>query len=59
MDKYKCKVCGYIYDPATGDSRGNVPPGTSFKDLPSDWKCPVCKAPKSKFEKTDDYESYY
>lgn len=61
MNKYKCTVCGYIYDPATGDSRGNVAAGTPFEKLPSDWRCPVCKAPKSKFVKTDDNdnEGYY
>lgn len=35
MKKYVCKVCGYVYE---GDS------------LPEDFKCPVCKAPASKFE---------
>ncbi len=35
MKKYVCKVCGYVYE---GDS------------LPEDFKCPVCKAPSSKFE---------
>ncbi len=35
MKKFVCKVCGYVYE---GDS------------LPEDFKCPVCKAPSSKFE---------
>jgi len=39
--KYRCTVCNYIYDE---DKEGN-----SFKDLPSDWACPVCGAPKSAF----------
>jgi rubredoxin len=25
MKKYVCGVCGYIYDPAEGDSEGNIP----------------------------------
>lgn len=38
--KYVCKICGYVYD-------GKVP----FEELPDDWLCPVCGAPKSQFEK--------
>jgi rubredoxin len=51
MDRYKCAVCGYIYDPAEGDPDNGVKPGTSFKDLPETWVCPECGAPKSEFEK--------
>ena len=50
-DKYVCKVCGYVYDPAIGDSESGIKPGTSFADLPADWVCPVCGADKSSFEK--------
>jgi len=49
--RYKCLVCGYIYDPALGDPDGNIPPGTPFEKLPDDWTCPVCGAMKSDFEK--------
>lgn len=49
--KYKCKVCGYIYDPKSGDPDGNIKPGTAFEDLPEGWVCPVCGAPKGEFEK--------
>jgi rubredoxin len=49
MKKYKCDVCGYIYDPAVGDSDANIPPNTSFEDLPADWVCPVCGAGKDDF----------
>ncbi|MDP2929295.1 MAG: rubredoxin [Candidatus Omnitrophota bacterium] len=51
MDKYRCIVCGYIYDPAVGDPDNGVKAGTSFLSLPDDWVCPVCGAPKSEFEK--------
>ena len=51
MAKYKCSVCGYIYDPAKGDPEGKIPPGTPFEKLPEDWTCPVCGAAKSEFEK--------
>ena len=51
MDKYKCLVCGYIYDPAKGDPDNGVPAGTGFDKLPGNWVCPECGAPKSEFEK--------
>ncbi len=51
MDKYKCLICGYIYDPALGDPDRGVKPGTAFEALPGDWVCPECGAPKSEFEK--------
>jgi flavin reductase (DIM6/NTAB) family NADH-FMN oxidoreductase RutF/rubredoxin len=51
MAKYKCTVCGYIYDPAVGDPDSGVKPGTSFESLPKDWSCPICGAAKSSFEK--------
>jgi rubredoxin len=49
--KYKCSVCGYIYDSEQGDPDGNIPPGTPFEKLPDNWQCPVCGASKSEFEK--------
>ena len=51
MEKWKCKICGYIYDPEKGDSDGNIPPDTPFNKVPDDWVCPVCGAPKDMFEK--------
>ncbi len=50
MKKYKCTLCGYIYDPAAGDPENNVVPGTAFEDLPDDWTCPECGAEKTEFE---------
>lgn len=38
MGKWKCKICGYIYE-------GDV--------LPEDYVCPVCKQPASAFEKIE------
>ena len=51
MDKWVCTICGYVYDPAKGDTESGVKPGTSFEALPDDWVCPDCGAPKSDFEK--------
>ena len=53
MSKYKCQVCGYIYNPELGDADGHVPPGTPWEKLPDDWVCPVCGAAKDQFDKID------
>ena len=54
MEKYVCLACGYIYDPAVGDSDGGIAPGTKFEDIPDDWVCPVCGVGKSEFEKVNE-----
>ncbi|MDP3143733.1 MAG: rubredoxin [Candidatus Omnitrophota bacterium] len=51
MDKYRCIVCGYIYDPAKGDATQNIAPGTPFEKLPDSWVCPECGVTKDNFEK--------
>ncbi|WP_409199443.1 rubredoxin [Methanobrevibacter sp. DSM 116169] len=53
MDKYECKVCGYVYDPEKGDTANGIEAGTAFEDLPDDWTCPLCGVGKDQFEKTD------
>ena len=42
-NKYKCSLCGHIYD----DSKEKI----KFSELPEDWVCPLCGAPKSMFNK--------
>ena len=42
--RYVCSICGYVYDPAEHDE-------VAFEDLSDDWKCPLCKQPKEKFNK--------
>ena len=54
MGKYKCTVCGYIYDPAQGDPDSGIAPGTAFKDIPEDWVCPVCGVSRDQFEAIND-----
>ena len=51
MVKWRCIVCGYIYDPKNGSPQNGVPPGTAFEDVPEDFICPECGAPKDQFEK--------
>jgi len=48
--KYRCTVCGYVYDPAKGDPESGVAPGTPFEQIPDTWSCPICGAKKSEFE---------
>lgn len=47
--RYVCDVCGYVFDEGVGDPDNGIAPGTRFEDLPDDWVCPVCGAPKSSF----------
>ncbi|TKJ33342.1 MAG: rubredoxin [Planctomycetes bacterium B3_Pla] len=54
MKKYKCLMCGYIYDPAKGDPDSGVEPGTVFENLPDDWICPDCGIGKEEFRPIDD-----
>lgn len=54
MDKYRCTVCNYIYDPAQGDPDGGIKPDTPFEQLPEDWVCSICNAAKEEFEKATD-----
>ncbi|GHT37044.1 rubredoxin [Endomicrobiia bacterium] len=51
MEKWKCSVCGYMYDPAVGVLKDNIAPGIPFEKLPDDWVCPLCGVSKSDFEK--------
>lgn len=50
MKKWRCTICGYVYDPAVGDEENGVKPGTAFEDIPEDWLCPECGVDKSHFE---------
>jgi len=42
MARYKCTVCGYVYDEEAEGAR--------WADLPPDWVCPVCGADTGYFE---------
>lgn len=46
MNKYKCTICGYIYDEAAE--------GVKFEDLPDSWVCPLCGVGKELFEKVEE-----
>ena len=51
--KHACTNCDWIYDETKGDAMmigGQIKPGTAFADLPSNWRCPVCRASKDSFK---------
>jgi rubredoxin len=58
-DKFQCQgagTCGYIYDPGRGDKKGKIPKGTTFENLPEDWKCPGCGVGKDRFKCLEEPE---
>lgn len=44
MVKYRCTICGYVYEPAEENM-------VAFEDLPEDWSCPICGVGLDQFEK--------
>ncbi|HSV32006.1 MAG TPA: flavin reductase [Atribacteraceae bacterium] len=49
--RYRCLVCGYIYDERYGDPDSGITAGTAFDDIPEDWTCPICGVGKDQFSK--------
>lgn len=49
MTKYVCDVCGFEYDPATGDPDNGVAAGTAWADVAEDYACPECGVGKDEF----------
>ena len=50
MKKLQCLVCGWVYDEVLGAPEDGIAAGTRWEDVPEDWTCPDCGAPKSDFE---------
>ena len=50
MKKWKCIICGFIYDEAVGMPEDGIAPGTLWFSIPEDWSCPDCGASKADFE---------
>mmetsp|Transcript_23536 Transcript_23536/g.26839 ORF Transcript_23536/g.26839 Transcript_23536/m.26839 type:complete len:129 (-) Transcript_23536:1289-1675(-) len=49
---HKCRNCDWEYDEKKGDSfmiGGMIQPDTPFEELPSNWRCPTCRASKDNF----------
>jgi rubredoxin len=51
LEVYQCQDCFTIYDEAYGDATQNIPKNTLFSELPEDYICSLCEAPKEIFEK--------
>ena len=56
MQKYVCNVCGYVYDPETGDPSNGVAPGTPFEDIPGDWTAPSAASAKMSSRRSNKAE---
>jgi len=50
--QFQCKHCLSIYDPTYGDALAEVLPGLEFADLPENYTCSLCGAPKKEFNPT-------
>ncbi len=50
MKKYRCIVCGWVYDEYLGTSKEESELGQKWENIPEDWVCPDCGASKSEFE---------
>ena len=43
--RFECRSCGFVYDPAEGIRKLDIPPGTPFSALdPVGFRCPVCRS---------------
>jgi len=47
ISNYKCSVCGYVF---TLDSETDE----KWEDIPPDFTCPLCDAPKSFFKPSEE-----
>jgi len=47
MREFICSICDYVY-------KESIPPGIKWEDLPSDFSCPVCGAPKTVFRQIEE-----
>lgn len=50
MIRYRCRVCGFIYEPEDGDKLRGIAAGTPFDALPGGWVCPICGASRDDFD---------
>jgi rubredoxin len=50
---HQCNHCLTVYDEKAGEPDNGVQPGTAFENLPVNYSCPLCEAPKNDFAKTE------
>ncbi len=48
---HQCTECLTVYNEVYGDITQNIAPKTPFENLPSNYECSLCGAPKTSFEK--------
>jgi rubredoxin len=48
--RHHCLLCGFVYDETLGHDASGIAPGTSWQDVPPNWRCPDCAAPKDDFD---------
>lgn len=54
---HKCNNCDWEYDEKKGDNfmiGGMIKPDTAFAELPSNWRCPTCRASKDNFSEVTE-----
>jgi rubredoxin-NAD+ reductase len=49
--KYKCDICGWVYDEVDGAEEHDIAPNTKWNNIPDDFLCPLCGADKDQFSK--------
>ena len=51
QNRFECRSCGYIYDPAEGNKKLNIPQNTPFSEIDGNvFACPVCRAGKNLYK---------
>ena len=56
---HQCKRCFTIYDITVGEPENNIVAGTTFENLPDNYCCPLCEAPKKSFTKINKSSLVY
>jgi rubredoxin len=47
--RWRCAICGFVYDEAEGLPHEGLTPGTAWDDVPESWTCPDCGVKKADF----------
>jgi len=50
---YQCNHCFTVYDEKAGEPDNGIQPNSGFTDLPTNYCCPLCEAPKGDFVKKE------